>query len=317
MSDAALSRGALELVFRLINSATRKITGEVLFDQFGQVAPELIDNGYLTPTDMLRFVDDGDSRFDELLWNSDAGVYRYFSSSVGWVNAPSDKLKRYEVNMEKIFSWLGSLFEVPTRNRLTEIEEDVFWHMGEARFGKDRFNLYFVRGLESSNNLRAFSQAISRELFRAPLLTLMSSYASPVLQLPLDVAVVPLLDVLQRSGDQCKLDRSAISVILNGTSGIENKGDKSGILLQFSADYRTVQWRGETFKLTKKQASIFEALEREGGRAHKDRLQAEAETNEQIHRIMRNKKNGEYIQHPLWGTLLQGEGNGYYRLATS
>lgn len=82
----------------------------------------------------------------------------------------------------------------------------------------------------------------------------------------------------------------------------------------FSTDYRMVHWNDESYKLTKKQSAVVECLHNEGGRAHKDLLRAEARTNEEIHRIMRNKKSGRWIPHPLWSTLIKSEGNGYYYL---
>ena len=50
----------------------------------------------------------------------------------------------------------------------------------------------------------------------------------------------------------------------------------------------------------------MECLNNEGGRAaHKDLLRTEARTNEELRRIMRNKKNGQWIPHFLWDSLTQ------------
>ena len=85
--------------------------------------------------------------------------------------------------------------------------------------------------------------------------------------------------------------------------------------LRFSADYRQVTWCGKCYNLTKLQAAVLEALVQENGYAHRDLLCAKAGTNEALHRIFRNKVSGQYVAHPLWSTLIQSCGDGYYLLS--
>ena len=82
----------------------------------------------------------------------------------------------------------------------------------------------------------------------------------------------------------------------------------------FSSDYRQVKWHGQTYKLTKKQAAVLETLIREGGRAHKDLLCAEARTNQALIHVFRNRVGKTFTTHPLWDTLITNEGNGFYLL---
>ena len=84
----------------------------------------------------------------------------------------------------------------------------------------------------------------------------------------------------------------------------------------FSSDYRQVKWHGQTYKLTKKQATVLETLVREHGRAHKDLLCAEAETNQALFHLFRRRVDGKFIVHPFWGNLIKPEGDGYYMLIT-
>ncbi len=96
-----------------------------------------------------------------------------------------------------------------------------------------------------------------------------------------------------------------------------HKAQSSNLLaLQFSSDYRQVQWNGALYSLTKKQSAIMEALVRAGGCAHKDLLAAEANTNQKIRHVFRNRVKGKMVAHPLWDTLIKPDGNGNYHLET-
>ncbi len=308
-----LSRGALALLLRLLNSSNLSILGEILFDEFPSVANELLDGGYLEPAGASHYLAQGGGDFNELIWHAKTESYRYFSSAVGWVTVSAAQVQRFRVVMGRLLTWLGGLFELGSAYRPISLCESVLWHLGVARFGQYKVNLYFVRRLEAADNLRAFMGAIRKEAARAPTL-IVSTSTSEILpiELPVDMALVPLERLLVRGNTLCTLDHSAVLTILRGCS-IAKESD-SGIGLRFSTDYRQVHWNGMAYQLTKKQAAVVEALDREGGRAHKDLLQAEANTNEALHRIMRNKVQGKWVTHPLWGTLIKGEGNGYYAL---
>ncbi|WP_027853072.1 hypothetical protein [Marinobacterium litorale] len=307
----SLSRSALALLLRLLNSPTPGISGSVLHDDFPSVAAELLQGGFLSPAGSMASLPHDDTGFAELTWCSESRGFRYFSTGAGWVTVAAGQVKRYLVDTDQLMEWLRRLFDIEARYQVTTLHDSVFWYLGITRIGAYRVNLYFVRRLELADNLRSFLATLKQESGRTPAIIVSASERiPPVLELPLDVALVPLQNLLVRTGDHCSLDHAAVLPLLRGCPADEVRD--TGIGLRFSTDYRQVHWNGEAYKLTKKQAAVVEALHREGGRAHKDLLRAEAETNEELHRIMRNKVDGKWVPHPLWNRLIKGEGNGYY-----
>ena len=310
-----LSRSALALLLCLLNSPTPSIIGNVLFNDFPMVADELVQNGWLIPDGALNHLVEGSDEIAELIWDSDSRAFRYFSVGAGWVQVKSQQVKRYSVKTEVLLAWLSATLEIGTLYRTTCLIEDRFWHLGRTHIGQYRVNIYFVRRLDKPENQRVFLQVLKQESGRVPAIVMSASSRIPALiNMPLDVALTPIESLLVRTGMDSRMDESALLAILRGSKSRAESNE--GIGLHFSTDYRMVNWNGESYKFTKKQAAVMEALYREGGRAHKDLLQAEANTDEAIHRIMRNKVKGDWVTHPVWNTLLKGEGNGYYYLAT-
>lgn len=293
----SLSRSALALLLRLLNSPTPGISGSVLHDDFPSVAAELLQDGFLSPAGSMASLPHDDTGFVELTWCSESRGFRYFSTGAGWVTVAAGQVKRYLVDTDQLLEWLRRLFDIEARYQVTTLHDSVFWYLGITRIGAYRVNLYFVRCLEQADNLRSFLATLKQESGRTPAIIVSASERiPPVLELLLDVALAPLQNLLARTGDHCSLDHAAVLPLLRGCPADEVRD--TGIGLRFSTDYRQVHWNGEAYKLTKKQAAVLEDLHREGGRAHKDMLQP----NEEHQRMMQKKVNGKYEQHSLWNT---------------
>ena len=308
-----LSREALALLLRLLNSPTTVIAGDVLIDQFASVADELINGGYLQPAGIIESLAAEDGGFHELTWCSQTRAYCYFSTDAGWVTVPGERLQRYRVDDNRLLDWLTQFLGISAAYRVSMLNESIFWHLGISRFGNHRVNLYFVRRLEDSRNMPSFLTALKRESARTPTMIISAStFIPPTLAMPLDQVIIPLEHLLSRSGDACVLDYATVQSLLQSHPVDEVREGSIG--LRFSTDYRQVHWNGKAYTLTKKQAAVVEALHQEGGRAHKDLLRAAANTNEKLSRIMSNRIEGKWATHPFWGTLIKSEGNGYYSL---
>jgi len=308
-----LSRGALALLLRLINSPSGVISGEVMRELSPSGSEELIKAEFLKPPTSVLSTVEVDECARDLVWFSDEKCYKYFSSGAGWVAVVTESVKQYTLQIDAVLDWFRGIFEIGGMYRTTEIHPKILWFLGAARFGKAKVSIYFVKALHTSYNVQLFLSALKQEAGNAPAIFVTSSNIDPsFIELPLDMALVTVDQILTRSDEVATLDHGMVGAIINGGKSISS--GEGGIGLRFSTDYRLVYWNGEEYKLTKKQAAVIEALDREGGRAHKDLLRAEANTNEEIHRIMRNKVQGEWVTHPLWNTLLQSEGNGYYFL---
>ena len=312
-TTVTLSRGALALLLRLLNSPSGVISGEVMHELSPGGSEELINAGILKPSTSVPSEIEVDGNAHELVWFSDDKCYKYFSSGAGWVAISPEKVKHHALHIDAVLDWFRGLFEVGGMYRTTEVHTQMLWFLGSARFGKAKVSIYFVRGLHTAHNVQLFLSVLKKEVANAPAIFVTSSNIDPsFVQLPLDMALVTVDQILSRTEKIVTLDYGMVESIINGVKDTDS--GEGGIGLRFSTDYRLVYWNGDEYKLTKKQAAVMEALDREGGRAHKDLLRAEASTNEEIHRIMRNKVQGEWVTHPLWNTLLQSEGNGYYFL---
>lgn len=244
MSQVQLSKKAFALLLRLLNSGPQPmITGEMLFDHFPSIAQELLDISFLIKagTETMISVDD---QFVDVIWCQKRGGYKYFSLD-GWISVPPERVQRYALDVDQALQWIAGLFDVASSSRVTKIEDGVLSHLGEARYGRCKVDLYVASQLGRNDALRTFSTAIKREASRAPAIILNTSKHEPVIDLPLDVVLVPLEQMLERSGVYCALDETVVGSILNGSS-TSNGGADSGIGLRFSADYRQAQWDGES-----------------------------------------------------------------------
>lgn len=311
-----LSRVGIETLLGFCTSFPPEVGGAILRDHYPKIRSELIANQWLEPSGNLGFVqrwDEYDTEEHELdvEWIPELEGFGYFCRYSGWVKVDSEELKLYRVKTDKLLTSLQRSLGIPERFRLTSLVDDRLWDLGTARFGKLKVQCYFVCDLGRSSSRKAFLQAMRRESAKAPAIILYPEfYYEDEIEMPLDMRLVPLQRVLSREQDQLALDEN---LILSQIKSAPRQDDaEGGIGPRFSTDYRLVHWNGEQYRLTKKQAAVFEALDREGGRAHKDLLQAEAGTNEALHRILRNKIDGKWQQHPLWGTLIKSLGEGYY-----
>ncbi|ABC32349.1 hypothetical protein HCH_05693 [Hahella chejuensis KCTC 2396] len=313
MTTDSITLEALTLILRLLNSPAPTIAGSLLFEEFPGVAYELVNRLFLTPTGCLGYLTHGHQGFADLTWCSETRRHRYFSSSAGWVSVPAEEIHRYTVDVDRLLLWLQGFFTIGAHYRVTPLLDDWLWHLGATRIRGYRVNLYFVRSLDTTERLLSVMKELRKESARAPAIVVSTSSKLPTgIDMPQDIALVSLDRLLSRTGGYCVLDELSVLSILQGYSeASENEG---GIGLRFSTDFRRVRWNGQWYTLTKKQSAVMEALYREGGRAHKDLLRAEAETNEELHRIMRNKIDGKWVIHPLWNSLIKKEGGGYYFL---
>lgn len=313
-SREVLSRGALDLLLQLLNAPYPAVAGEVLFSESQRLATTLLQENWLLPAGVDPVVASGD-RFYNLHWDSEHAAFRYFSPAAGWQTVSSEQVKRYTVNVDLFLTWLARALGVGDSQSATCLDNSTFWHLGYAYFGSTKVHLYFARRLASPEVQDAFLKSLRKESSRMPAAIVTSGRQAPAfLDLPLDTTLVSLRDILVRAGECPDIDRDALSAIVHGNRHEKSDNAHGGIALRFSADYRLVVWNGQRYALTKKQAAVMEALDKEGGRAHKDFLCAQADTNEELHRIMRNKVDGCWVVHPLWQTLIKGDGNGYYYL---
>ncbi len=312
----SISRDAFNLLLQVIEHPRMMISAGILKDDFPRQASELMESGCLIPVGnqtVSSIADDDDAIFHEFVWDSERKHHKYFTAESGWVFIRADSMKRYVVDGDHVMKLLQRHLDIPANQRSTCLNDGALWHLGPARFGNHRVHLYFARRLNDSDIRVDFLQKMKREIGKTPAIVICTGANEPAgLDLPIDQVLIPLHKLQARDSDLFSFDKEVVQSLLTGAP--DSTETNGGIGLRFTTDYRIVHWNGDQYKLTKKQSAVMECLYNEGGRAHKDVLRAEARTNEELHRIMRNKINGKWVTHPLWNTLLKSEGNGYYYL---
>ena len=259
----------------------------------------------------------GSDYAQELTWVEEKQGYGHFDAYVGWVMVDDKDIKLYRLNVPGLMATLQQVLGVPVSIKPKEIHENLLWDLGDARIEGKKCHVYFVSYLLGQANQRALRDAMRLATTKHPIVVLHpgNEAIEDDLELPLGTVMVPVNRIFNDSVELALDSLALAAMIREGTGGsVISQGDVN--TLRFSTDYRLVHWQREQYRLTKKQAAVFEALDREGGRAHKDLLCAEAQTNEALHRIMRNKVDGKWVAHPLWKSLVISEGNGQYQLRT-
>lgn len=313
-----ISHDALAKVLGLLSNPIPQIAGHLLFDCFPHIADELVDHEWLTSYEIMESrTDDRHKQFVELIWHKENKQFRYFTEKDGWVNMPIHRATRYEVNTSQLLVWLRQQLSISSFYRTTTIVESACWYLGLAHIDHHRVHIYFARRLDDTVSQQTLLDALETEAGHVPALIMCPVPASDDFTLSVDRTLVLLKQLLSRTQGVCRLHQPSLSAIARSlcckaSVALTEANDSE---LRFSTDYRLVHWCGTNHRLTKKQAAVIEALYQSGGRAHKDYLCQAANTHEPLHRIFRNKVQQRYVLHPLWKTLINSEGKGYYSLS--
>ncbi len=308
MKNISLSRNALDLILRLSRSPSMKISGAVLNDDFCNVVNELIDGEWFSKGRCKSYCDPVTGVFMDLDWDSDTKCYRYFNEE-GWNRLSICQVEEFCLNLDRFLTVIKSLIEVEQHFRTESLIENLLWYLGHTRIGNSRVNFYFMRRSSLQSVQFDCSKMLKKESERTPSIIVTDS---PIVNcnfpIPRGFATIYFEDLLDRASEKCTFDQAMVLTILKG----KNETDDTAIGLSFSADYMTIYWNGKEYDLTRKQSAAIEALHKEGGRAHNDFLSAAADSNQSFSQIMRKNINGKKVAHPLMGTLIKSDGNGYY-----
>lgn len=308
MKKIGLSRNALDLILRLSRSPSMKISGAVLNDDFCNVANELIDDEWFSKGRCNSYCDPVTGVFRDLDWDSDNKCYRYFNEE-GWNRLSICQVEEFSLNLDRFLTFIKSLIEVEQHFRIERLIESLLWYLGQTRIGNSRVNFYFMRRASLQNVQFDCSKRLKKESERTPSIIITDS---PIVNcnfpIPRGFATIYFEDLLDRVYDNCIFDQAMVLTILKG----KNEADDTAIGLNFSDDYRLVMWNGEEYKLTKTQSAAIEALDKAGGKAHKDHITSGLRSNQEFGQIMRNRVDGIWVVHPLWGALIKSTGDGHY-----
>ncbi len=305
-----LSREALPLILTLFELPSREITGYVLYKKYPRIAEILVDNGWFHAKNKGGAVEIG-GQLKNVVWRSEAKAYQYYSPFLGWTTVSVQQLTRYGINMNQCLDWLLTLFNISRISKPVTLCEGVLCKLGMTLIDNQLVNVYICSQLSNMKNLPIVNNLLSQEKSTSFSLVVYARPSIMPLTLPNNMVEVTLESLLKERQRYCEIDLDTVRFAMqHKESDLPPRSIKR--VACFSDDYRLVSLDDKSYPLTKKQAAVVEALHKEGGRAHKDLLQAQAESDTPLYQLMRKRIGTRWGYHPIWNTLIKKGGRGYY-----
>jgi len=138
MSEAeqGLPRAEGDLLSAIAETPKATISGAVLMDYYGAVAPTLLDRGLLVPqgyeTATTSLADHDDVPVT-VTWSPEHQGYGYFSPSAGWVTVPADRLVTYRIAFERLLHQVAAPLFASKRVTPTPLLPDLLWELGDVK----------------------------------------------------------------------------------------------------------------------------------------------------------------------------------------
>lgn len=313
MTAPSLPRSWLPVLLALFETGSRTINGQMLFQRYPQWAQGLIAHHWLKTVDRMSTI----RHHNQLLtvdWSEQQQRYQMFDPTAGWMSIPADYLNVYRVNFHTCEYWLRHLFHIHPTSASVRIHHNILIDLGVTMIGDQGLTIFLCSQLNDHRICYAVQCLLQKQAHRGPSLLVTGKQKSrEPIELPLNFSQTQFTSLLCQHHDHCMVDRNHLAFWL--THQQQKEIPRRNIT--FSDDYRVVHWKNRSYRLTKKQGDIFEGLWKAGGCAHKDHLQAFANTRSELRWIMRHRRHGQWVVNPLWGTLLINIGNGYYQLDDS
>lgn len=315
-SDLTLS--AFDLLIRIFDQPDMVVSHGVLVSCFSGETVDVLIRDWLIP-----FAGDGINDLSVLpdsssclFWDEDACQFKYFSAIRGWIYLSPEFSLRYTLNRDRFLLFLQSELHIGASWRVVCLCDDFLWYLGQTMTNVGcRVHFYFVRHLDRFGGYVRFLRAMRSEMQKQPAVIIHSCRRCVDFfgLFPRQV-MISVFDLLSRNQDVFQFDADVLCSLIETDNNCRLTVASRFSGLQFSPDYRSVCWRGETYHLTRKQAVIFGCLCKSGGRISSRQLQDFTRCSDRVCHIMRNKRNGQWVPHPLLNTLIKYDGHGFYFL---
>ena len=264
-----------------------RINGNLLFASDYASGTELTNGGWLAPDGvLLEYFRSWDEDPYNIVWREEIQSYAYFCFDLAsWEAISTQQAHHQKVVMHQFLDWLGSFLRVNVDNHRVMLVEQTLWYLGVVNSQGERCHLYFTRDAEKSDPA-ALRQQLAYDSGHMPALVLSDSEDALSLlgELPKGILAMPLEKLLRRNTNACLLDESVLTNLACQAT-VDYHHARYVAPVRFSTDYRQVKWHGQWYSVTKKQAAILEALVKENGRAHKNLLCVEADTNQAVFHV--------------------------------
>lgn len=241
---------------------------------------------------------------------TEGGAFRAYCYNEGYLRIDADDLTVLQADIPWMINALREGINVPARSTAEEVVPKHLWFLGEQRIKAYRTRFYFGRRLTDLASIEQAGAALAAVLVTMPTLLLASSSCSGLLaRLPKRHAVVFLPDACRMADAGVVVDEEVLLAALRADDRVV--AGTGGVGYVFSAGFRSAVVGDRSFKFTKKQAAIIEALY-EGYRSgleriHRDEAAAAADSNQRIVQIFRDNKEA-------YDQLIGSDDQGYYWL---
>ncbi len=241
------SRCAIELALGLCEQPTLRIAARLLHDEFPQEAESLIACGAFGAGPLSPTAVDSSSHDDrpvDLVWDSEARGYRWFSPTSGWVRANEEDVKVHILDLDWLIGVLGEGVGIKRRFAPHCLVDGHLWDLGEAWIGKRKIAVLFGRRLGHAENLNRVCGALTHRVGRPPGVLLTSNAAvSPHTDIPGRHRVIPLHNCFDMGTKKFGLDLDVIAGIVGGGQSLHPDQP-----IQPSPDFRFIRVGDRTFK---------------------------------------------------------------------
>ena len=220
-------------------------------------------------------------------------------------------LSNYILDDDVFLNFIHEKLMIPERQKHYFILDKILCHIGSTCIKDCRVSFYFSYHVSGMINNHAFINTIKNRIDLFPAVILHSGKCDVKSSVfPDGVLFVSLYKIISYCSKGIKFNTNMLYSLVIGNFN-NNTVDNS---ISFSSDYRSINWKGKFYTMTKRQAMVIECLYNEAGKVHHDFIKNQIGVNENISKIMRNRKNGKWVFHPLWKTLIKNYPNGYYYL---
>jgi hypothetical protein len=153
-------KGAVDLLLRILESQSGRISGAVMHASFGEAGRRLVESKLLLSTgqtDIFSVMDDYEDDPVRVEWSAEQESYGYFTRSGQWSAVPAEDLAFYKVTMPIFFSQLLVRCERGSAQRDEVLIPEVVWDLGSVKLESrgQPVSVWFARRLFDSEQLKS------------------------------------------------------------------------------------------------------------------------------------------------------------------
>lgn len=196
--------GAIDLLLRMLESPSGKISGSTLRAGFGQAGVVLLTTDLLTKvgeTHVISAMDDYEDEPTRVEWCPERQAYGYSGTRGQWVTVPADDLALYSVKIQAFLAQLLVRCQRVTMPANVPLIPDRLWDLGVVKLDSRSkpLSVWFVcRLFDQDHRMRVETMAVKRPPAGTRVI-ITSTDDTPELQAPNHITVA-LRDVREATG---------------------------------------------------------------------------------------------------------------------